>query len=208
MSLPEFVALRINTRKHEPAAAKRSAYKRRSRLEPQCKPSELVLCFTLGASSTPYSTLLRQGVAMPNRRLHDDVSAFVSLATGSVLGRQAEFPLKRTRFRECCRSRLARAAARPAVACNLNRQETESKKGPTRAKNQLGEGSRPASKTYGSSGATPKRLESIEGSRKFRYIAGNKGPDIWLVVAILSILLPILFIAWAFKTGIVDPSGY
>ncbi|KAF6003069.1 hypothetical protein F1559_003602 [Cyanidiococcus yangmingshanensis] len=59
-----------------------------------------------------------------------------------------------------------------------------------------------------SSGATPKRLETIEGSRKFRYVAGNKGPDVWLVVAILSILLPVFFIAYAFKTGIIDPTGY
>jgi hypothetical protein len=64
------------------------------------------------------------------------------------------------------------------------------------------------SRPYSSSGAIPKRLETIEGSSKFRYVAGNKGPDVWLIVAVLSVLLPVLFIAWAFKTGIVDPSGY
>ena len=59
-----------------------------------------------------------------------------------------------------------------------------------------------------SSGATPKRRASVQGDARFRYVAGNQGPDIWLIFSLLLFTLPIVFIAWAFKTGLVDPSRY
>lgn len=60
-----------------------------------------------------------------------------------------------------------------------------------------------------SSGATPKRREYLDGDQSFRYVAGNRGGvDVWLVVAILAFVIPIMGVAWALHSGVVDPSRY